>query len=43
MNNLTFEEIRKNNNLLFESIRGSHLFGLDTETSDIETFGIFCC
>jgi predicted nucleotidyltransferase len=43
MNNLTFEEIRKNNNLLFESIRGSHLFGLDTETSDIDTFGIFCC
>lgn len=43
MNNLTFEEIRKSGNLLFESVRGSHLFGLETETSDIDTFGIFCC
>lgn len=43
MNNLTFEEIRKSKNLLFESVRGSHLFGLETETSDVDTFGIFCC
>ena len=43
MNNLTFEEIRKSGNLLFESVRGSHLFGLETEKSDIDTFGIFCC
>lgn len=39
--NLTFSEIRKSGNLLFESIRGSHLYGLNTETSDIDTFGVF--
>lgn len=38
----TFEDIRKDGDLLFESIRGSHLFGLNTETSDIDTFGVFC-
>lgn len=38
---LSFEKIRKNGDLLFESIRGSHLFGLNTETSDIDTFGVF--
>lgn len=35
------ENIRKEGRLLFESIRGSHLFGLATETSDIDTFGIY--
>lgn len=39
---MNFDSIRKNGDLLFESIRGSHLFGLQTETSDIDTFGIFC-
>lgn len=39
--NLDFNSIRKSGNLLFESIRGSHLFGLNTETSDIDTFGVF--
>ena len=38
---LSFEEIRKNGDLLFESVRGSHLFGLNTESSDIDTFGVF--
>lgn len=38
---LTFEEIRKEGNLLFEAVRGSHLFGLNTEDSDIDTFGVF--
>lgn len=38
-----FEKIRKDGDLLFESVRGSHLFGLQTEKSDIDTFGIFCC
>lgn len=38
---LSFGEIRKDGRLLFESIRGSHLFGLNTENSDIDTFGIF--
>ena len=40
---MNFESIRKNGDLLFESVRGSHLFGLSTPTSDIDTFGIFCC
>ena len=40
---MNFESIRKNGDLLFESVRGSHLFGLQTPTSDIDTFGIFCC
>lgn len=40
---MNFESIRKNGDLLFESVRGSHLFGLATPTSDIDTFGIFCC
>ena len=39
--NLTFSEIRESGSLLFESIRGSHLYGLNTETSDIDTFGVF--
>lgn len=38
---MNFEEIRKEGRLLFESVRGSHLFGLNTETSDIDTFGVF--
>lgn len=38
---LSFDSIRKSGNLLFESIRGSHLFGLNTESSDIDTFGVF--
>jgi hypothetical protein len=29
--------------VLFKSIRGSHLFGLNTPESDIDTFGLFCC
>lgn len=39
---MDFKSIRENGDLLFESIRGSHLFGLNTETSDIDTFGVFC-
>ena len=37
----TFDQIRKDGDLLFESIRGSHLYGLNTETSDIDTFGLY--
>lgn len=37
----SFEQIRKDNDLLYESIRGSHLYGLNTEGSDIDTFGLF--
>lgn len=40
---MDFESIRNSGDLLFESVRGSHLFGLQTEKSDIDTFGIFCC
>ena len=40
---MNFESIRNSGDLLFESVRGSHLFGLSTPTSDIDTFGIFCC
>lgn len=38
-----FDTIRKEGDLLFESIRGSHLFGLQTPQSDVDTFGVFCC
>ena len=33
----------RNGVMLFKSVRGSHLFGLNTEGSDIDTFGLFCC
>lgn len=38
---IMMEKIRKEGRLLFESVRGSHLFGLATETSDLDTFGIY--
>lgn len=39
---MDFNEIRSRGDLLFESIRGSHLFGLNTEKPDVDTFGVFC-
>ncbi len=39
MNN--FETIRNENRLLFEYVRGSHLYGLANENSDVDTGGIF--
>lgn len=36
-----FEKIRKEGRLLYEYIRGSQLYGLNTETSDIDTSGVF--
>ena len=36
-----FEDIRKNGRLLYEYIRGSHLYNLCTEDSDIDTSGVF--
>jgi predicted nucleotidyltransferase len=33
----------RNGVILFKSVRGSHLFGLNTEESDLDTFGLFCC
>lgn len=38
-----FNEIRKNGRLLYEYVRGSHLYGLNVETSDIDTSGVFIC
>ena len=40
---MTFSEIRNQGLLLFEGVRGSKLHGLDTETSDTDTSGIFIC
>ncbi len=39
----SFEQIRKEGRLLYEYIRGSHLYGLNVETSDVDTSGIFIC
>lgn len=39
----TFENIRKENRLLFEYVRGSHLYGLNNEDSDLDTGGLFIC
>lgn len=40
---ITFDSIRKSGDLLFESIRGSHLYGLATKDSDVDTFGVWVC
>ena len=39
MNN--FETIRNDGRLLYEYIRGSHLYGLNTPDSDVDTSGVF--
>ena len=36
-----FEKIRNDNRLLYEYIRGSHLYGLATEDSDVDSSGLF--
>ena len=36
-----FEEIRKDGRLLYEYIRGSHLYNLQTEDSDVDSSGVF--
>ena len=38
-----FELIRQENRLLMEYVRGSHLYNLNTETSDLDTGGIYIC
>lgn len=38
-----FETIRNDNRLLFEYVRGSHLYNLNNEFSDIDTGGVFAC
>lgn len=38
-----FDKIRNDGRLLYEYIRGSHLYGLNTEASDVDTSGVFIC
>lgn len=38
-----FDIIRKDGRLLYEYIRGSHLYNLNTEHSDVDTGGVFIC
>ena len=38
-----FEIIRNDGRLLYEYIRGSHLYGLNDEYSDVDTGGIYIC
>ena len=37
----TFETITKDGRLLYEYVRGSHLYGLNNEDSDVDTSGLF--
>lgn len=37
----TFDTIRKDGRLLFEHVRGSHLYSLNNEDSDLDTGGLF--
>lgn len=38
-----FDTIKNSGRLLYEYIRGSHLYGLNNDTSDIDTSGVFIC
>lgn len=38
-----FDIIRNDGRLLYEYIRGSHLYGLNNEDSDVDTSGVFIC
>ena len=38
---MTIEELRKSGWIAFEYIRGSHAYGLNTETSDVDMGGVF--
>ncbi len=38
-----FDIIRNEGRLLYEYIRGSHLYGLNNEDSDIDTSGVYIC
>ena len=38
-----FEIIRQEGRLLYEYIRGSHLYGLNNKDSDVDTSGVFAC
>jgi len=38
-----FDNIRNDGRLLYEYIRGSHLYGLNNEDSDVDTSGVYVC
>lgn len=38
-----FEQIKKDGRLLYNYIRGSHAYGLNVETSDVDTSGVYIC
>ena len=38
-----FDIIRNDGRLLYEYIRGSHLYGLNNEDSDVDTSGVYVC
>lgn len=38
-----FDTIRREGRLLYEYVRGSHLYGLNTPQSDVDTSGVFIC
>lgn len=42
-NKHTLEYIKENNLILLEAISGSHAYGLNVETSDIDKRGVFIC
>ena len=41
MTEYTIDYIKKNNLILLEAISGSHAYGLNTETSDVDKRGVF--
>ena len=40
---LNFKDIEEKGLLLYKYIRGSHVYGTNTETSDIDEGGIYIC
>lgn len=40
---MTIEDLRKSGLIAYEYVRGSHLYGLATETSDKDVGGVFIC
>lgn len=43
MSKLTFEDIEKGGYLLYKYVRGSHVYGTNVETSDMDEGGIYIC
>lgn len=40
---LSYRDIEEKGLAIFKSIRGSHLYGLNTPESDVDTYGVYCC